>query len=73
MGKRVQETFSDQLRRAIRASRQSLVRIAAGAGINDGLLSRFMRAERGLTTPTLDKVCGYLKLELRMEQEGETA
>ncbi len=59
------KTISEQLRREITASGVSLTRLARAADIAEGALSRFMRGERGLTTGTLDKLCGTLGLELR--------
>jgi transcriptional regulator with XRE-family HTH domain len=56
---------SDQLREAIDDSGEKLCQIARGCGVDDGVLSRFMRDERGLTTKTLDRLCEYLNLELR--------
>ena len=63
-GKR-QRSVSQQLRKAIAESGQSLRLIAEECGTNDAQLSRFMRAERGLTTKTVDRLCEYLGLELR--------
>jgi transcriptional regulator with XRE-family HTH domain len=56
---------SDQLRKAIGDSGESLCQIAGGSGVNDGILSRFMRGQRGLTTKSVDRLCEYLGLELR--------
>ena len=57
--------ISEQLRLAIINSGQSLLAISQGCGVDDGALSRFMRKERDLTTRSVDRVCGYLGLELR--------
>ena len=65
MARRQRKTISEQLRRAIRARGQSLCQIAEGCGIDDARLSRFMRGQRGMTTKTLDRLCAYLRLELR--------
>ena len=65
-------TVSKQLRQAIAESGQSLCQIAAGCGMNDGMLSRFMRGERGMTTKSLDRLCDYLQLELRPSKRKGT-
>jgi len=65
MAKRRTKVVSEQLRRAIRDSGESLCRIAAACGVDDGALSRFMRKERGLTLKSVDALCKHLGLELR--------
>ena len=55
-------TFSDQLRRAIRASKLTQYRIAEEADIHRALLWRFMRGETGITTTTLDAPARVLRL-----------
>ena len=69
MARKRPKTMSEQLRVAIRASGQSLLQIATACGIDDGMLSRFMRGKRGLTTKTLDKVCAHIGLELRESKQ----
>ena len=68
MARKRAKALSDQLRQAIRDSGQSLCHIAGECGVDDGILSRFMRGERGLTTKTLDRLCAYLGLELRQSR-----
>ena len=65
MAKKRTKCASEQLRQAIRDRGESLCQIAHGSGVDDGLLSRFMRDERGITSRTLDRLCKYLNLELR--------
>ena len=65
MAKKRVKHVSDQLREAIRDSGESLCQIASGSGVNDGILSRFMRGLRGLTSKSMDRLCEYLNLELR--------
>ena len=67
--KKPRRVFSDQLREAIRRSGQSLLGIAQATGVDDGILSRFMRNERGLTTRSIDKLCQYFGLELRESKQ----
>jgi len=57
--------LSDTIRNAIRESGQTLNGIAAEVGISDGIISRFMRAERSMNLETAEKLCAYFDLELR--------
>ena len=43
----------------------SLNEIARRAGIDPGSMSRFMRNDRTMTLPQIEKLCGLLGLELR--------
>ncbi len=67
--KQKQPTVSDRLREAIRASSKSPYRIAADTGVDKGVLSRFLRKERGITNATMDTLCQYLHLELRESKQ----
>ena len=58
-------SVSEQLRKIIAGDLRSQADIARGAGVAPASLSRFMRKERGLCDSNLDKLCKYLKLELR--------
>ncbi len=53
-----------QLREAVSGSGLSLSEIARRAGLSEGQMSRFMRAERTLTLPAAAKVCTVLGLQL---------
>ena len=68
MAKKQSKQVSEQLREAMGGCGESLCQIAGGCGVDDGVLSRFMRGERGLTTKTLDRLCEYLGLELRQSK-----
>ncbi len=57
---------SEVLRDVIRRSDRSLNDIAKGAEIDTGILSRFMRNERGMTLRTMDAVCRVLGVECRL-------
>lgn len=71
MARRRKRSISRQLRQAIRDSGESLLHIAGQTGVDDGALSRFMRAERGLTLKSVDRLCKYLGLELwESKQKG---
>ena len=39
--------------------------IGKALGLDQGQLSKFMHKERGLSLDVLDRLCAYLKLELR--------
>lgn len=65
------ETVSETLRRAIIDSGESLMDIERATGVDSGRLSRFMRAERGLTLSAVDKLARHLGLRLVI-QEGRS-
>jgi hypothetical protein len=65
LAKKQAKHISEQLRQAIRDSGESLCHIANGCGVDDGMLSRFMRSLRGMSTKSVDRLCEYLNLELR--------
>ena len=56
--------MANQIRRAIRKSGLSLNQLAEETGVDDGVLSRFMRDERSITLETAEKLADYLGLEL---------
>jgi transcriptional regulator with XRE-family HTH domain len=58
-------TVTDQLRQAIERSEHSRYAICKALDIDQGQLSRFMHGECGLSLDVLDRLCGFLKLELR--------
>ncbi|MFH0983386.1 MAG: helix-turn-helix transcriptional regulator [Planctomycetota bacterium] len=60
------ETMSSALRTAIERDGRSQPVIADAAGIDKGILSRFMRAERSLTLTTADRVCDALAVDVRL-------
>jgi transcriptional regulator with XRE-family HTH domain len=55
---------SERLRAAIQAAGVSRYRIAQECGVAESVLSRFVRGERGLDLPTVDRVAAYLGLDL---------
>jgi hypothetical protein len=61
------ETVSQQLRRAVKESGQTLYRVAKGSGLAYPPLHRFVTGNRGLSLDSLDKLCAYLKLRLVQE------
>lgn len=62
-------TMSDQLRQGIERSEQSRYAICKALDIDQGQLSKFMHGERGLSLAVVDRLCAYLKLELRGESD----
>ncbi len=56
--------LSDQIRQAVDGSGQTRYRISKQTGIDQSTLSRFMSGERGLPMNTLDKLAGYLDLNI---------
>ena len=64
------KTVSDQLRALIRMRHLSPYAIGHAAGVSPSILSRFLAGQRGMTTASLDAVCGVLALELRESRRG---
>jgi len=63
MGKRVK--VSEQLRKAVERAPVSRYAIYKATGIDQAVLSKFVRGERmGLSMETVDDLCEYLGLEL---------
>lgn len=58
-------SISSDLRKAIERDERSWCALARDAGMSPIQLTRFIRDERGLTTPTVDALCEALGLELR--------
>jgi transcriptional regulator with XRE-family HTH domain len=60
-------SLSDQLREIIR-SRGTAYATAKAAGVDPGVVSRFLNGERGITSDTLDRIA--LALNLRLVEVG---
>jgi DNA-binding phage protein len=60
-----QNTITDQLKAAIKASGLTHYRIAKDAGLKATSVDRFMSGQRGLNIDTAAKICAALNLELR--------
>lgn len=56
--------LTDQLRHAIRARSGSAYELAQVAGVDSGILSRFLRGERDVTLATADRLAVALGLKL---------
>lgn len=54
----------DGVRAALRASKETPYAIAKGAGIARSQLSRLLSGERGMTADTIERLAGYLGLEI---------
>lgn len=55
----------EQLRQAIRDSGVLPAHVARAAGVDTGIMSRFMRDERGISLKTADQLAKHLALELK--------
>jgi predicted XRE-type DNA-binding protein len=64
------KTVSDQLRQAIVNTDATQAEISQGTGVDLGVLSRFMRSDRGISDTTMSKLCNYLALELHPMRRG---
>jgi hypothetical protein len=58
------EKLTDQLRRAVLKSENSLKQISRDTGIDAGNLSRFTRGEAGLSEAATDRLFAYLGLRV---------
>ena len=61
---RRQQSFSEQLREAIRKDECSRYRISMETGIPQGQLSRFMHDKGGLSLRSVDRLCECLGLKI---------
>ncbi len=57
-------TVSDQLRDAIRECGSSVRALGLRAGVDDGMIHRFLAGDRGLTLATVDRLAAVLGLKL---------
>ena len=58
-------SFSDQLRQAVRASELTRYSISVRTGIDQGTLCRFIRGEWGMSLDSVDRLMECLGLEIR--------
>lgn len=71
MGKEQQELpLAKELQRVILASGMSLNRLGKEAGVSQGQLSRFVRGDRTLTLPAVDRLCSFFGLKLVRKGKG---
>jgi transcriptional regulator with XRE-family HTH domain len=58
-------SLADTIKQAIFASGKSVNAVASECGVSQSILQHFLAGKRGVTLETAERVCGYLKLELR--------
>ena len=63
MGK--QQTIADTLRRAIRQSGKTVYRVSQESGVSQGVIARFLRAERDIRLETLEKLAPVVGVSVR--------
>ena len=74
MGKGRQDVpLAADLQRFILESGMSLNQLGQRTGVSQGQLSRFVRGNRTLTLPAVDKICRYFGLKLTLEPKEPDA
>jgi transcriptional regulator with XRE-family HTH domain len=63
------QTFSDQLREAIRECGMTRYALGVKAGVDQGALSKFAAGKRGLSLAAIERLVEALDLELKPRQE----
>jgi hypothetical protein len=58
-------SLADTIKQAILATGKSVNSVASQSGVSQPILHRFLTGQRGITLDTAERVCSYLKLELR--------
>ena len=58
------------IQQAIRDSGLSINEVARRAGVDAGALSRFMRNERNMILPQIEKLCRVLELSLQLTRKS---
>ena len=64
MAKRRSTPMSDQLRKAITKAEYSRYRLSKETGIDQSVLSKFVRGERGISLEAIDKLGEFLNLQI---------
>lgn len=59
-------SMSEALKAAMRKTGRSINELGRDAGIDPGVVSRFLRDERTLTLRTADQICAGLGLDVRL-------
>jgi hypothetical protein len=62
--------ISDQLRDAILRCGKTRYRICQETGLNEGVLSRFINTNAGLSMESVDKLCECIGARLVLDAEG---
>lgn len=68
MAKRAPRLLSDQVRQAIRDADCSRYAIWQATGIDQAVLSKFLKGERGMSLESLDKIAEFLNLEIAVRK-----
>lgn len=63
--------FTDQLRRAIMTSGETLYAIERGSRVARSQLSRFMNGTNRLSVDSVERVANYLRLRIKLERRGK--
>jgi hypothetical protein len=66
------ESLTDQLRRYVVESGQSLGELSQATGLHVSALSRFLHGERGVTTKGLDALGKHLGLHLARDRKSKS-
>jgi plasmid maintenance system antidote protein VapI len=64
--------MADIIRAAIKRDGRTRYALAQESGVNQAVLGRFVRGERGLNLDTADRLCRVLGLELRPVRKRKT-
>ena len=59
------KSIVNQLRKAIKGSGETQYAISKATGVDQSVLSRFLKRERTISLETAARLCKYLGLELR--------
>lgn len=58
-------SLPESVKKAITATGKSVNAVAKESGVSQPILHRFLTGKRGITLETAERLCMYLKLELR--------
>jgi plasmid maintenance system antidote protein VapI len=58
-------SLNDALKQAVAETGKSVNSVANQSGVAQAVLQRFLSGKRGITLDTAERLCAYLKLELR--------
>jgi transcriptional regulator with XRE-family HTH domain len=65
MARRSRLSLADTIKEAVAATGKSVNAVASESGVSQPILQRFLAGTRGITLETAERLCAYLKLELR--------
>jgi predicted transcriptional regulator len=61
----MEQSFSEQLRQAVRDSKMTRYRISCLSGIAESTLCKFIQGDRGLSLASIDRLMDVLNLEIK--------